>query len=122
MLGFRGRDRYFATAQPNVVRLTDPSAALGSESAAAAALRQAGFTQVVVVADVHLADVDFACAWESNLRSAAHGEVRTLPPADLEALQLQFEQALDSRRKVDPSFGAAQVLYAYGVKPDRRHV
>jgi ubiquinone/menaquinone biosynthesis C-methylase UbiE len=105
------------------VQLTDPSAALGSESAAAAALRQAGFTQIVVVADsVRLVDVDFACAWESNLRSAAHGEVRSLPPADLESLQLQFEHALDNRRRVDPGFGVAQVLYALGVKPDRPHV
>jgi hypothetical protein len=71
---------------------------------------------------VRLADVDFACAWESNLRSAAHGEVRSLAPPDLEAQQLQLEHALENRRRVDPSFAAAQVLYAYGVKPDRRRI
>ncbi len=104
------------------VHLTDPSAALGSEAAAAAALRQVGFTGIAVVADtVRLADADFACAWESNLRSAAHGEVRSLAPADLEGLRLRFEQALDDCRTGDPSFAAAEVLYAYAVKPDHRH-
>ncbi len=105
------------------VQLTDPSAALGSESAAAAALRQGGFEEIRVVADsVRLGDGDFACAWESNLRSAAHGEVRRLAPADLEALRIQFEHALDHRRRVDPTFAVAEVLYAYAVKPDRPHV
>ncbi len=104
------------------VQLTDPSAALGSEAAAAAALRQVGFTGIAVVADtVRLADADFACAWESNLRSAAHGEVGSLAPADLEGLRLRFEQALDDCRTGDPSFAAAEVLYAYAVKPDHRH-
>jgi len=101
------------------VRLADPSAALGSESAAAAVLQQAGFTNMAVVADrVTLADGDFACAWESNLRSAAHRDVRDLAPADLEALRQRFERALDDRRKADPSFAAADVLYAYAAKPE----
>jgi ubiquinone/menaquinone biosynthesis C-methylase UbiE len=105
------------------VQLDDPSAALGSESAAAAALRQGGFTEIAVVADtVRLADGDFACAWESNLRSAAHGKVRSLAPTDLEGLRLRFEHALDNRRRIDPSFAVAEVLYAYGAKPDHRHV
>jgi ubiquinone/menaquinone biosynthesis C-methylase UbiE len=104
------------------VQLTDPSAALGSEAAAAAALSKVGFTEIAVVADtVRLADADFACAWESNLRSAAHGEVGSLAPADLEGLRLRFEQALDDCRTGDPSFAAAEVLYVYAVKPDHRH-
>ena len=104
------------------VQLADPSAALGSESAAASALRHAGFTEVAIVADhVRFADVDFACAWESNLRSAAHAEVRSLGPPDLDALHLRFERALDSRRRVDPSFAVAEVLYAYGAKADEGH-
>lgn len=104
------------------VQLTDPSAALGSESAAAAALRQGGFAEIAVVADrVILSDVDFSGAWESNLRSAAHGEVRNLAPADLEALRLRFEQALDALRRGAPSFAVADVLYAYGAKADDGH-
>jgi hypothetical protein len=103
--------------------VTDPSAALGSESATAAALRQSGFTEIAVVADtVCLADADFACAWESNLRSAAHGQVRSLAPADLESLRLRFEHDLDNRRRIDPAFAVAEVRYAYGAKPDHRRV
>lgn len=99
------------------VPLTDPSAPLGSESLAAAALRQGGFAVIAVVADrVVLSDVDYSCAWESNLRSAAHEAVRSLAPASLEALQLRFEQALDDRRRSDPSFAVAEVLYAYGAR------
>lgn len=97
------------------VRLTDPSAALGTESAASGALRTAGFEEVRVVADrVSLSDTDFSCASESNLHSASHGEVRSLDPARLDALRARFEQALDLRRSSDPSFAAAEVLYAYG--------
>lgn len=104
------------------VQLADPSAALGSESSAAAALRQGGFTEIALVADrVRLSDADFSCAWESNLRSAAHGEVRNLAPANLEALHLRFELALDDRRRGEPSFAVADVLYAYGTKPDDGH-
>jgi hypothetical protein len=52
------------------VRLADPSAPLGSESLAAAALRHGGFAVIAVVADhVVLSDVDFSCVWESNVRS-----------------------------------------------------
>jgi ubiquinone/menaquinone biosynthesis C-methylase UbiE len=99
------------------VQLVDPSAPLGSEPLAAAALRQGGFAVIAVVADrVVLSDVDFSCAWESNLRSAAHGGVRNLAPASLEALQLRFEHTLEDRRRCDPSFAVAEVLYAYGAK------
>ena len=105
------------------VQLADPSATLGSESSAAAALRQAGFAEIALVADrVLLSDADFSCAWESNLRSAAHGEVRNLAAPQLEALRSRFEQALDEARRRDPSFAAADVLYAYGVKPAGGHV
>lgn len=99
------------------VRLTDPSASLGSEPAAEAALRQAGFVSIRVLSDrVRLADSDFCCAWESNLRSAAHQEVRRLAPASLEALRVRFERALEESRRGDPAFAVAEVLYAYGTK------
>ena len=100
------------------VRLEDPSAALGSESAASAALRTAGFVQITVVPDrVLLNDADFSCAWESNLHSTAHGDIRSLAPTRLDALRSQFEQALAERRQNVPSFAAADVLYAYGTRP-----
>jgi ubiquinone/menaquinone biosynthesis C-methylase UbiE len=105
------------------VRLADPSAALGSESAASAALRQAGFVETTVVAHrVRLSDADFSCAWESNLRSAAHGEVRNLGETSLATLHARFEQALDDARRRDASFAVAEVLYAYGAKPADGHV
>jgi ubiquinone/menaquinone biosynthesis C-methylase UbiE len=101
------------------VQLADPSAPLGGESLAAAALRQGGFAAIAVVADrVVLSDVDFSCAWESNLRSAAHEEVRSLAPASLETLHRRFENALDDRRRRDASFAVADVLYAYGARAD----
>ena len=104
------------------VRLTDPSASLGTESAASEALRTAGFDDVRVIADhVSLSDADFSCAWESNLRSALHGEVRSLDPARLEALRVRFQQALGQRRSSAPSFSTAEVLYAYGTKPGNGH-
>jgi SAM-dependent methyltransferase len=100
------------------VCLTDPSAALGTESAALEALRTAGFGEIRIVTDrVLLSDADFSCAWESNLRSAAHGEVRSIAPAHLDALRVQFEQELERSRESDPSFAAGDVLYAYGTKP-----
>lgn len=34
---------------------------------------------------------------------------------------ISFEQALDDRRSIDPSFATAEVLYAYATKPDQRH-
>ena len=80
-----------------------------------------GMLQQARVAVEALADADFACAWESNLRSAAHAAVRSLAPADLEALHLRCERALDSRRRVDPSFAVAEVLYAYGAKAADGH-
>jgi ubiquinone/menaquinone biosynthesis C-methylase UbiE len=101
------------------VRLMDPSAALGSEPAAGGALQRAGFVEVAVVADrVPLSDPDFLCAWESNLRSTGHADVRTLSPAELEALHARFEQALADARRTDPAFTVAEVLYAYGKKPE----
>lgn len=103
------------------VHLDDPSAVLGSESAAVEALGRAGFTDSVVVAGtVRLHDADFACAWESNLRSAGHAPVRGLAPVDLETLRLRFEQMLRERRASEPAFADAQVLYARAVRPGRQ--
>jgi ubiquinone/menaquinone biosynthesis C-methylase UbiE len=100
------------------VQLLDPSAALGSESAASAALIEAGFVRVRVVEEsVPMNDDDFALAWESNLRSAAHGAVRSLSSDALDALRERFERTLTERRVRDASFAVARVLYAFGRKP-----
>src|SRR5262245_58922960 len=97
------------------IRLVDASAALGSESLASAALQRAGFVKITVVPDrVRFGDADLSRAWESNLRWA--DEVRNLAPATLEALRLRFERMLDERRRSDPSFAVAEVLYAYAQK------
>jgi hypothetical protein len=103
------------------VRLIDPSAALGSETASRAVLSHAGFVEVGIVAGhVSLSAADFSLAWESNMRSAAHADVRMLSPGDLDALHVRFEQALaEARRKVS-AYDVAEVLYAYGRKPDGR--
>ena len=94
------------------VRLVDPSAALGSKEAASTVLRDAGFVDVTVVAGrVVLSEADFCWAWESNLRSVAHQEVWSLDPAHLDALRFRFERDLEGRRKADPSFAVADVLY-----------
>jgi len=100
------------------VRLTDPSAPLGTERAAVNALERAGFVSVSIVADcVAMRDNDFAGAWESNLLSTAHAAVRGLNPADLESMREEFERALKRCRQADPSFGVTEVLFAYGEKP-----
>jgi ubiquinone/menaquinone biosynthesis C-methylase UbiE len=116
--GFPQAARLFRTCAAEFgLRLADASAALGSESAAMAALRQAGFVNTTVAADrVAFSESDLSCAWESNLRSAAHGDVRNLGRADLDALRSQFERALDEALRNDSSFAVADVLYAYGMK------
>lgn len=67
-----------------------------------------------------LSDADFSCAWESNLRSPAHGESRKLAPEELYALRAQFEQDFEWGRLTDPSLTAAEVLYAYGTELGER--
>lgn len=100
------------------VRLEDPSAALGSVTACRDALRRAGFEDIgVEVGAVQLDADDHALAWESNLRSAGHAAVRTLPPSDLDALRERYVTALERAWRASPeTFGSAVVLYALGRK------
>jgi ubiquinone/menaquinone biosynthesis C-methylase UbiE len=94
------------------VRLIDPSAELGSDSASHEALERSGFVDIFVIADhVSLPAADLSLAWESNLRSPAHAEVRSLGPADLERLRVRYEGALADRTSGSE---VAEVLYAYG--------
>lgn len=95
------------------VRLIDPSAELGSETASHAVLSHAGFVDVSVVAgQVSLSAADFSLAWESNPRSAAHADVRMLSPADLDVLHARFEQALAEAVRTVAAYDVAEVLYA----------
>lgn len=98
------------------VQLEDPSAALGSVVACRDALRRAGFDDISVeVGAVQLEADDHALAWESHLRSAGHAAVRTLPPADLDALRDRYVTALERASRESPeTFGTAVVLYAVG--------
>ena len=98
------------------LRLPDPSAPLGSEAAATAALSAAGFTDITIVpGSVTLSPSDLAMAWESNLRSAAHSPVRELSAADQTRMRGRYLAALDAARLADPSLVArAEVLYAFG--------
>lgn len=101
------------------VRLNEPSAKLGSETASRVVLHRAGFVEVSVVAgQVSLSAADFSLAWESNLRSTARADVRTLNPADLDRLHARFEEALAEARRTVAAYDVAEVLYAYGRKPD----
>ena len=114
----RGGQLFRESASRFGLRLVDPSAPLGTERAAANALERAGFVSVSIVAGrVAMSDNDFAAAWESNLLSTARAEVRGLNLDDLETMRREFESALSRSRKADPSFGVAEVLFAYGEKP-----
>lgn len=97
------------------VRLSDPSAALGSEDRCRAALAAAGFRDHVVTGEhVDFSPADLARAWDSNARSASHMAVRGLSEAERETLRAQYEEALRQRLAADPAFSRAEVLYAFG--------
>jgi len=100
------------------VGLDDPSAPLGSEERARAALAAAGFREIAIASgEVTFSAHDLAMAWESNLRSAAHGAVRNLSLDRQEALRARFEAALHRARAEDEwSVTRAEVLYAFGRK------
>ncbi|MGH9159184.1 MAG: class I SAM-dependent methyltransferase, partial [Vicinamibacteraceae bacterium] len=101
------------------VRLNDPSAELGSETASRMVLNRTGFVDVSVVpGQVSLSAADFSLAWESNLRSAAHADVRRLNPVGLDRLHARFEHALAEARRNVAAYDVAEVLYAYGRKPN----
>ena len=98
------------------LQLHDPSAALGSEAAASAALSAAGFTDITIMPGaVTLSASDLALAWESNLRSAAHSAVHELSVADQAGMRGRYEAALDIARLAEPSsIARAEVLYTFG--------
>ena len=98
------------------VILGDPSAELGTPELCRIALEASGFNTVTVVpGEIALSAADLGMAWASNLRSAAHGAVRALSPADQDALRARYEQALHRADAEDArSFARADVLYTFG--------
>jgi SAM-dependent methyltransferase len=100
------------------VRLSDPSAELGSEDLCRGALAAAGFRDGrVIPGQVTLSVSDLERAWESNLRSAAHSAVRGLSPGNQEDLRRRYEVALRRARLEDEAAVTwADVLYAFGVR------
>jgi ubiquinone/menaquinone biosynthesis C-methylase UbiE len=99
-------------------RLTDPSEALGSESAFHGTLRAAGFIDTTVVSDtVSFSNQDAEMAWESNLASAAHEAVRDASPETVARIKTAFEVALCQEELRQPgSTRNAEVLFARGAR------
>ena len=100
------------------LRLTDPSAALGSEQAARDALEQANFVVQRIVADtIDFSAQDLSLAWESNLRSAGHEAAHRLDAASQADLRDRFLQRLAAEQRNDPrSFARAEILYAIATR------
>ncbi len=98
------------------VTLHDVSAALGSEERCRTALEAAGFQcERVVAGVVQFSVADLRLAWESNSRSTAHAAVLASSAADLEALRVRFEAALERAIAHEAlAFTNADVLYAFG--------
>ena len=98
------------------LRLTDPSAALGTEDAARSALERANYTVHAIVGEsLVFSAQDLSLAWESNLRSAGHEAVKHLDATAQDALRSRYLVALAAERRADPQgFSQAEILYAVG--------
>jgi ubiquinone/menaquinone biosynthesis C-methylase UbiE len=98
------------------LRLTDPSAALGTEDAARDALERANYTVHALVGEtIVFSAQDLSLAWESNLRSAGHEAVRGLEATAQEALRSRYPATLAAEQRADPQgFAQAEILYAVG--------
>jgi ubiquinone/menaquinone biosynthesis C-methylase UbiE len=98
------------------VVLDDPCQELGSEDACRYALETAGFVVDEIVSEtVEFSAHDLSVAWESNIRSPAHGEVRRLSKDDQDALKNRYLEAL-AREDRDRSgtLNHGDMLYALG--------
>jgi ubiquinone/menaquinone biosynthesis C-methylase UbiE len=104
------------TAATFGVALRDPSEELGSEAASQAALGNAGFAVVSMVAEpIAFTARDRAMAWGAISRSVAHEDLRRLSDADREALRRAFLDALADIERTDPlALASAEVLYVVG--------
>jgi ubiquinone/menaquinone biosynthesis C-methylase UbiE len=101
--------------------LRDPSAALGSASASRGVLEAAGFTVIDIVSEtIEFTSQDLALAWESNFRSAAHGDAQRLSDDAQEAFQRAYLKALAQEGLEHPgALNTASLLYAIGRRPGR---
>jgi ubiquinone/menaquinone biosynthesis C-methylase UbiE len=100
------------------VSLRDPSEPLGSPSACRQVLEHAGFEVTDIISEtVDFSARDLSVAWESNLGSPAHAEVRRLPDAEQRALQRAYQEALVQEEREQPGvLGRAGILYAFGTR------
>lgn len=98
------------------ISLRDPGEPLGSVSACRNALEAAGYQVVDIVSEtVEFSPEDLALAWESNVRSAGHEEVRRLGAAEQRALKDAYDTALANAERESPgSVRRAGILYAFG--------
>jgi ubiquinone/menaquinone biosynthesis C-methylase UbiE len=100
------------------LHLSDPSAPLGDQAKCHDALQHAGFVATVVARTVvSFSAQDRGVAWESNLASAAHAQVRRLDAAALTRLRTRFENRMAEEEQQWPgSTTRAEVLLARGVR------
>ena len=98
------------------VSLTDPSEPLGAPSACRQVLEDAGFDVVDVVSEsVLFSAQDLDVAWESNLGSPAHADVRRLSETEQLALSRAYGEALAREEQQRPgTLNHAGILYALG--------
>lgn len=98
------------------LRLSDPSAALGTEEAVRSALERANYTVHAIVGEsIAFSAQDLSLAWESNLRSAGHEAVKQLDATAQETLRTRYLAALAAAQRADPQgFSRAEILYAVG--------
>jgi SAM-dependent methyltransferase len=98
------------------ILLEDPSAALGSEAACDAALRDAGFvTEAVSSVAVPFSAQDASIAWVSNLGSPAHAAVQAIGADRLERMRTDFHGRVAQAEIIAPgSTAGAEVLLARG--------
>jgi SAM-dependent methyltransferase len=104
------------------VHLADPSAPLGSGTACAAALRDAGFVRTAVTTmTVIFSAQDISLAWVSNLAPPAHAPVGTIGPDALARMNSIFESSMARAEQRAPgATTAADVILATSVRRAER--
>jgi ubiquinone/menaquinone biosynthesis C-methylase UbiE len=98
------------------VSLRDPSEPLGSIPACRRVLEASGFEVTDIVSEtVEFSANDLDLAWESNSRSAGHGEVHRLSAEEQRELKDAYLKALAHEERERPgTLGQAEILYALG--------
>ena len=98
------------------ITLPDPCEPLGSEESCRRVLTAAGLAVLDVVAEpVMFTARDLSRAWESNLRSPLSTALRDLPPGELRAVELRYEESLRRATETDPdALRRSEMLYVRG--------